>query len=205
MARPRQISDDQILTSTRACVLEHGARVSLDVVAESLGVTSPALLKRFGSREELMIHALRPPVDPPWISAMEAGPDDRPLQVQLTEHFLRMGAFFEDAVPCVAALRESGIPNEKFLDRKRGPERALRAIAAWLDAADKAGLAHTDSPESTATAILGALQMRAFTAHVVKVHFSSRSTREYVDDLAGLFARALTPVRRPAAQPRKHA
>ena len=44
-----------------------------------------------------------------------------------------------------------------------------------------------------ATAILGALQTRAFTSHVAKVHYSTRSNREYLDDLVQLFTRALAP------------
>ena len=67
MGRPRQITDEQILDTTRTCVLEHGAQVSLDVVAERLGVTAPALLKRFGCRQELMVNALRPPAPPPVV------------------------------------------------------------------------------------------------------------------------------------------
>ena len=72
MARPRLITDEQILTTMRSCVLEHGAQVSLDVVAQQLGVTSPALLKRFGSLEALMLEALRPPEDPAFIAGFLA-------------------------------------------------------------------------------------------------------------------------------------
>lgn len=67
MARPRQISDEQILTTMCSCVLSHGPQVSLDLVAKELGVTGPALLKRFGTREELMLRALRPPEVPAFL------------------------------------------------------------------------------------------------------------------------------------------
>ena len=67
MARPRTITDEQILGTMRASVLEHGPAVSLDFVAEKLGVTGPALLKRFGSRQKLMIEALKPPEVPTWV------------------------------------------------------------------------------------------------------------------------------------------
>ena len=39
MPRPRQVTDEAILAATRDCVLERGPHVSLDVVAERLGVT----------------------------------------------------------------------------------------------------------------------------------------------------------------------
>jgi AcrR family transcriptional regulator len=194
MARPRLITDEQILTTMRSCVLERGAGVSLDVVAEQLGVTAPALLKRFGSRLELMLKALQPPDAPPWMADFDRGPDGRPLEVQLAEHFERLWTFFSEVIPCVSALRESGVPHEKIFEGKRNaPVHAIRAISRWLEKARDAGLIEADAPESVATAILGALQTRAFTSHVAKVHYSTRSNREYLDDLVSLFTRALAP------------
>jgi AcrR family transcriptional regulator len=194
MARPRLITDEQILTTMRACVLERGASVSLDVVAERLGVTSPALLKRFGNRQELMLKALLPPESPGWMAEFDRGPDDRPLEQQLADHFNRLWAFFEEVVPCVSALRESGVPHEKMFEGKRNaPVHSIRAISRWLEKARHAGLIETDSPESAATAILGSLQTRAFTAHIAKLQYSTRSNREYLDDLVHLFTRALAP------------
>jgi AcrR family transcriptional regulator len=192
MARPRLITNEQILTTMRSCVLEHGAQVSLDVVAQQLWVTSPALLKRFGSRQALLIEALRPPEDPAFIARFLEGPDERPLRAQLTERFDEVWAFFEEIIPCITALRESGIEHSKIFDGKnKNPLRALQAIARWLEQAHARGLADVPSPDSVATAILGALQTRAFTAHVANIKFSARSTRGYLDDLVELFCRAL--------------
>ena len=194
MARPRLITDEQILTAMRACVLERGAMVSLDVVAERLGVTSPALLKRFGNRQELMLKALLPPESPTWMEEFDRGPDARPLEAQLAEHFDRIWAFFEGVIPCVSALRESGVPHQKIFEGKRNaPVHSIRAISKWLEKARDAGLIDTEAPESVATAILGGLQTRAFTAHVTKLHYSTRSNREYLGDLVQLFSRALAP------------
>lgn len=194
MARPRLITDEQILSTMRACVLERGAMVSLDVVAERLGVTGPALLKRFGNRQELMLKALLPPDSPQWMAEFDRGPDERPVEAQLAEHFSRIWNFFEEVVPCVSALRESGVPHEKMFEGKRNqPLTSIRVISKWLEKAQAAGLIETASPESVATAILGALQTRAFTAHIAKLQYSTRSNREYLDDLVHLFTRALAP------------
>lgn len=194
MARPRLVTDEQILTTMRACVLERGASVSLDVVAERLGVTSPALLKRFGTRQELMLKALQPPDAPRWMAEFDRGPDERPLDTQLAEHFDAIWRSFEDVIPCVSALRESGVPHEKIFEGKRNaPVHAIRAIARWLEKAQAAGLIETEAPESVATAIIGSLQSRAFTSHIAKVHYSTRNNREYLGDLVQLFTRALAP------------
>lgn len=202
MARPRLITNEQILSTTRACVLERGPGVSLEVVAEQLGVTSPALLKRFGSRVELMLAALRPPEAPSWIEDFEKGPDERPLETQLVEHFGRLWDYFAETIPCVAALRESGLPHDRIFEGKKNtPAAAIRAIASWVEQAQEQGLVEAEAPESVATAMLGALQIRSFTAHVAKVHFTARSNREYLVDLAQLFTRALSPHRGAKRRP----
>ena len=198
MARPRTITNEQILSAMKAAVLEQGARVSLDVVAERLGVTAPALLKRFGTRQALLLEALRPPDDPAFIDHFQAGPDARPLPDQLRERLQEMWAFFEEVIPCISALRESGIPPEKVFAhaRHRNPARALQAIEKWLTVAHQKGLANAPEAESVAAALMGAIQMRAFTAHVTDQKYSARSNRTYLDQLVDFFSRALAPAAR---------
>lgn len=191
MARPRQVTDEQILAAMRASVLEHGPQVSLDVVAERLSVTSPALLKRFGNRQELMLQALRPPENPPLLARFEAGPDERPLAPQLRERFQDLMDFFEEVVPCVTALRESGIPHDRIFSGKRQNHlRLLTVISKWLDLAHDARVAHVEAASSAAMAILGAVQTRAFSAHIGKLKYTRRSQHQYLDDLVELFSKA---------------
>jgi AcrR family transcriptional regulator len=199
MARPRQVSNEQILLATRACVLESGPQVPLDEVAERLGVTSPALLKRFGNRQNLLLQALRPPVVVPFRAELHQGPDaSLPLEGQLEALFTKCHDFMEQVVPGVAVLRESGIPHHEVFENDEGPINFIRDIARWVQVAVQVGLAEAQAPESVATAMLGAIQTRVFTAHVTKHAYSSRSSREYLKDLAQLFTRALSVSRAPA-------
>jgi AcrR family transcriptional regulator len=194
MARPRLISNEQILAMMKASVLERGPHVSLEVVAERLGVTTPALLKRFGTRQELMVHALRPPEHPAWLALVERGPDGRPFAVQLEEVLKAIIEFFAEAMPCMVALRESGIPNHVLYAEHRVPPpiQGLRLLTTWLQRACDKGLISTDAPETAATAILGSLQARAFMAHLMKKPFTARSQVTYVREVTQLFVRALS-------------
>lgn len=193
MARPRQISDQQILETMRSCVIERGPQVSLDVVAEKLGVTSPALLKRFGNRQELLIRALLPGHEPQWVHDAEQGPDARPLAAQLEELFGRISETFAELVPCLTALRQSGIRMESIAERHPSPARGLKALRGWLETARARGLVAGQELETAATAMLGAVQSNIMLAHLYKRTWSPRSQREYVKDLAQLFSRALSP------------
>lgn len=190
MARPRQITDEQILATTRRRVLEQGPSVSLDAVAAELGVTGPAILKRFGSRKALMLAALTPP-EPEWVAHLLRGPGEAPLETQLRELFLKISAFNTAAVPCISALRESGIAPKEMLGRD--PHRGHRALLSWLEKAKARGLVTADELEPIAFAIFGALMGRAFTAHLLGVPFSETERANYAHDLARVFHRALTP------------
>lgn len=194
MARPRLITDEQILHAMRDTVLEHGPHVSLEVVAEQLGVTSPALLKRFGSREGLMVAALKPPMAPAWLQVVEGGPDLRPFGEQLMQLFKEMESFFALTVPCMSALRESGIPWGRVFpkqDFKQLPARTHLALTRWLERARDLGLIDGEGLSVAANAMLGALQHRAFTCHLMQQSISARARHEFLKHLVALFTRAL--------------
>ena len=193
MARPRQISDEQILTTMRECVLSRGPSVALHVVAHQLAVSVPALLKRFGNRQALMLAALQSPSEPAWIKALEDGPGKAKLDVQLHDIFTSIFAFMQEAIPCITALRESGLPPQACFSKTNGPERGLKTMQRWLRRARKLGLVTASELDSAAFAMLGAIQNRAFFSHVLKMKFSDADQREYVRDLARFFTRALTP------------
>ena len=179
----------------RASVLEHGPAVSLDLVAKQLSVTSPALLKRFGSRRELMLAALRPPDDTPWYEALEQGPDDRALADQLEELITRTLAFLAQVMPCVIALRESGIPPTEIYPKGQTPPmlKGLSALTLWFERAHSRGLIGDFGLETAATALLGAISTRAFSAHLLKRPWPARQQSEYAVELSLLFTRALAP------------
>lgn len=197
MARPRLVTDEQILKTMRSSVLEHGPSVSLDLVAEQLGVTAPALLKRFGNRQNLMIEALRPPEEPTWVKA-HLSVDQRPLDAQLETLFTDIWEFLAEVVPCVMALRQSGIDFDQVQKVKwPGPTRGLTALSGWLELAKGEGLLEADDVETTAYTMLGALHLRTINSHIGRQSLATRHHRSHLRGLASFFARALAPRSKP--------
>ena len=199
MARPRQISDQDILVEVRRAALESGPRFSLDLVAERLGVTAPALFKRFGNRNTLLIGALKPS-RPPFLDELEAGPDERPLRPQLTELFQKLGTWLQTSVPCMMALKESGVPAAEleaaFEDAP--PVLIVRTMARWLERAHGRHLARVVEPEATAMAMLGALQTRAFLQHMLRKTSLPRDLVQDAKRLCTLFCDGIAPRAAPA-------
>ena len=200
MPRPRQVSDEAILAAVRDAVVEVGPHVSLDVVAERLGVTAPALFRRFGSRSDLLVAALQPESHPAVLAYMEAGPDRRrDIRAQLIELFTHASSFFARTIPCLTALRESGIPvDELYKGAEAAPLKVVRALQGWLERARAQRLIACADAQAAALAMLGSLQAPAFLRHVTNAHGPWDASR-WAKPLADLFLCGLSPPARRAA------
>jgi AcrR family transcriptional regulator len=205
MARPRQITDLQILDATRDAVLHKGAQVSLDIVAQQLGVTSPALIKRFGTRQNLILAALCP--DEKELDFLfEAPIDERPFVEQVESLIDRVSQYFAMTLPRVMALRECGVSHEVINEKIKMPMpvRAVAAMTRWLKSMHRAGFFEDgEALETTATAIIGAITTRMIAAHLTKKPWSTRSQNKHQTELAALFARGLAAKKAPRALEKK--
>jgi AcrR family transcriptional regulator len=209
MARPRLVSDEDILSAVRRGVLAQGPHISLDVIADRLHVTAPALLKRFKTRNALLIAALRPPERPAFLAVIDAGPDHRPCEVQLREIIESITAFIEEVFPCMSALRESDIPKEelKSMFKHAPPLRVVQALSAWFTRADKRGLCEAPDPDAAELLMLGATQMPISMRHMLQhaskaTHFNVEG---YTQTLARIVSRGLNATSSRALHPRKRA
>ncbi len=172
MARPRQVSDAQILEAARACFLEQGPSVSTTVIAKRLGVSQAALFKRFGTKDELMVAALRPDRSTldQLISQLEDGPDARPVPDQLREIALTIRDRFAEFLPGMAVLKSAGLSPPPRCDagaRPIPPQRVHDALVGWMERANQRGVARIPNPSAAAFALLGAIHMQSFMAYMV--------------------------------------
>ena len=88
MARPKQIDDEALLDSLSATFLELGPGASTQELARRAGVSEGTLFKRFGSKSQLFIRALRLPplIEQPWFAHMF----ERVGRGSLEEHMLEL-------------------------------------------------------------------------------------------------------------------
>lgn len=197
MPRPRQISDEAILEAARRCFCDHGPGCPTSVIADTLGVTQPALFRRFGSKEQLLVAALRPPAVPAWVQVVQAGPDERSAEQQLQEIATLATRFLREFIPCISVLRASGMSEQQLMasfgDRPP-PVVARDALTEWFRRAQERGLVRAVDPHGAATVFLGALHLRPFLSHLSNNKATSPlEDPEYIDSLIELLCNGLLP------------
>ena len=187
--RPQKVSDQEILSKTREMLIKHGAQVSTDVIAKELGVSQPALFKRFKTKRELIIEALKPPALPPWVEVLKKGPDDRPFMEQLEELLGLIANFFKSSAPVMNVLMNSGIsPKEVYEQFKEPPPVAsIKHMTSWLERCAEKGLIQKKGFNVVAASILGGIHLRIFVDQFSGKTRGLGSIDEYVREIPQIF------------------
>ncbi len=162
MARPREVTDEEILEAARETFLEHGPGAPTSQIAERLGVSSATLFHRFGSKQELMLAALLPPPTPVERLVFEPG---RPFREQLNSIAHLLQSFPNHAH--ISCLRSAGIRAEVAFARYPVPPpvRVFRALTAFFADARSHGVVSQAAPEHLALTFIGALKITNFFDH----------------------------------------
>lgn len=183
MARPRQISTEDILKVACECFLENGIHISTQAIAERVGLSQPALFKRFKTKRDLILAALAPPERLPIIDWIEAGPEPGDLQPQMRELATKLWETLQWIFPRLAVLHLSKIdPKQIRAHYKTFPLiNLLNAIAAWISRAQQMGLIRSDGNHLVwAQNLMGTLQGRAFLKLMLRIPFGESDDEAYL-------------------------
>lgn len=196
MARPRRHADAEILAVARAVFLEHGPSASLQLVADRVGMSQPALFKRFGTKAAFLLRALAPQEDWPWVERLRAGPDARPLPEQLYEICLGAMHFFALAIPSMMTLRASGLDLRPMAEDRSptGPLAMRAALMGWFQAAHARGLVRAVDASRVDLILVGSLQARALMAHMAGETLDSAEIAAHAAAVTDLLWNGLRPL-----------
>lgn len=155
------MSDEEILDAAQACLLAHGPSVAVNVIGERVGISGPAVLKRFGSKENLVTRALLSEAPPD----LSRGPKPGPLRPQLVAVLLHIERLLLKAAPKLATLRAGGVVASRWLAEPH-PTVARRNLLSWLKQARRThNLTHADL-ETAADLLISLVEARGFLAWV---------------------------------------
>ena len=165
MGRPREITDEEILTRARECFLEAGPTLSAAAVARKLGISEGTLFNRFSTKEQLLRRALGVP-EPRWIELLVDNPPNLYAQLVSVAHSLLV--FFQEAMPAMNLLRAAGLrPDETDVETSEPPPKRLhRELSRWLEREQERGRLADRSPTVRAQALIGSLHAHAMMRHI---------------------------------------
>ena len=183
-------------SATRELVFEHGPQVSTECIARALGVSQPALFKRFGTKKALLVAALTMSAPPDWVRLLDDGPTDQPFRDQLSSLLGAASQFFEQLMPTLAALHSAGIEPGDHLGGHSAecpapPALAIRAVTAWLERCHARGLIRHAPFESIATTLLGAVELPNVVAHLTGGWFLETTSNQHIAATVELLASSL--------------
>lgn len=156
MARPRRISEDDVLTAARAAFVEQGFGASTREIARRAGISEGVLFQRHGTKAELFFAAMEPPAFR-WDRVLRrrgAPTDPRARLEALVEGLVD---YFRRAVPVLLPLLSH--PEFRFEEfAARHPDSSLttlrRDIVEHLTAERAAGRIGPIDPGPAALALM---------------------------------------------------
>jgi AcrR family transcriptional regulator len=177
MGRRRQVSDREISVAAREVFLDRGPKAPVAMVAKKLGVSTATLFQRTGTKEELMLMALRPDGSTP-VTELEQGLKPGVPVLDQLGHVLMdinqyLGAIIAGSLTLRAACIEANLPEPT-------PSRLRVLLAEWLEKAANAKLLTIADAPTTADVLIGAIESRHIHAHMKHQRLSSQQHRDYI-------------------------
>jgi len=166
MARPRTISDEQIIEAARVVFMRDGVAASTATIAREAGVSEGTIFRRFPTKEALFQRAMSAGGE--WDLGLESRVGQGDLQEQLVAVTLDLIEAMRRTLPRMMALASCGnTPREIWrADPDSAPHRILKSVINYFDAEMRLGRLATADPEVIARMLLGSVHNYAFFEHM---------------------------------------
>jgi len=106
MPRHKTIEDEEIITIARGVFLEKGHTATTREIADAVGISQGVLYQRFGSKDDLFLAAMRPPM--PDLDRVFPPPGDEITSNELEAYLLGLAEgillYFEQVIPLILQL-----------------------------------------------------------------------------------------------------
>jgi AcrR family transcriptional regulator len=186
MARPRLVSDEQVLEEARSFFMELGHTAPIQGLARRLGVSHAALFQRFGSKRTLLIQAMRPTYDMPWPEEVERGPAAGQTREGLLALCETLKSFFVANLPRIRVLQAAGVLHEEIFAQGGHPFTACTRVEAWLARGVAAGLFAPCDTRAVAAGIVAAVFGRVQMGRLASSHESAAEALAQLGAIEGL-------------------
>lgn len=164
MARPKSISNDQILDAAREVFLEEGIQGTTSKIAERAGISEGTIYRRFDTKHALFMAAMDIPNPPGWAQTLEEIQGEGDLEANLNRLALEMISFFEEVIPKVHMVMSCRVGPEDALqgEEESPPVRGLKMLTGFFHRERNDGRLRPCDPEIVARMLIGSVYHFAF-------------------------------------------
>ena len=182
MVRPKTIDDETILKIAKDVILEEGTSVSVQKIADRVGISQPALFKRFGTKENLIKAIFSTVPKPQWVELAKKGVNDQPIEEQLLELSKKILNFYKDLHPIMRVMKSSGISHFDMFrkEKKPLPVEGSEVLTNWFEEAYQKRMISKTDFRIAAHSLLGTLQVEVFIALLSKDDNLDIITEDYL-------------------------
>lgn len=188
MSRPICIDDGVILKAAREVFLRDGFKAPSVQIAKKAGVSEGSLFKRFRTKTELFVCAMRLyEEDKQWMKELKDGIGKVSIRQALKKAAEGILNHTREIMPRMMALRASGIPKPDMakIFGKEPPVLHAQALTEYFQEEAKLGRLKIHRPEIRAHAFLGALVHFVFQKQIFNNEPCSQ--QEYINELIELY------------------
>ncbi len=166
--------------------MQHGPNAPVSLVGQRLGVSHAAVLRRAGSKRQLMLDALWPG-RPAAVDALSAAPPRDGAAEALVAVLMGLMHSLQVVVPNLVVLRSAGLPIGRPGSAEPPPVLVRRLLTEWLTEAQQTGALPAQPPQALAEGLLGAIEARCFNRHLGGPACALGEDRDFVEAVvAGL-------------------
>ena len=196
MARPPSITDDQILEAAVSLFIERGFDVPTSEIAARACVSEGTIFKRFQTKEQLFIHAMRHSSQrSPWIEHLDQLCTRGDLKENLEIIAAEILDMFLIIMPRIhVVLSQHHQLREQLLGHPEAPPLiALKHLAHFFDREQRAGRLRRTDPEILARTFLGALQHYCLFDRLGLNEYAPMPRTTYVRGIVALILDGVSP------------
>lgn len=193
--RPQHRTNEEILKIARDVFTKNGPQSSVEDIAKLVGISQPALFKRFGTKQNLLIEALKVPTHLPWENKALSDIDNRSFVEQYTELVLEVRTWFAKLQPLLSAIKFSGIPTKDIMKDHTEPipVRSARLVSDWLKRCNDKNLIRDMDYKIAAKSTLGYINSEITVSGLMKVEKSEQEICTEIKSLVEFLWQGMKP------------
>lgn len=192
MPRRRTVSDEDLLSATRAVFLRDGIGASTRTIAQEAGISEAVIFQRFGTKNDLFFAAMIPPAaELDTLFDIEAGKGSVVGNVERVG--LRLLDYFTEVMPVfITLVGHPSFDMTTFLKRHTLPAMQVgQRLADYLSAEARHGRVSKGNPHAAATLLIAHLHTLALTASIGG--HEAADARQAVNEAVGVLWAGLRP------------